>query len=166
MAQLIPNENTFVGVIAEAANKPFGLTVTGAPTLAEIAGAVDLTDFLISLNASASGNSVPTPRLKSLFETSVPGTSSATFTADFYRDDENDLAWTTLPRGTRATFIVQRFGGTGTGGRPVATEETEVWSVQVISRAGSALQSGSAQTFTMTGSVPVEPNESYVVPAA
>lgn len=166
MSNLIPNENTFIGFIAADTGKPFGTTVTGAPTLAEIAAAVDLTDFLVSLNASAQGNTVPTPRLKSLFETSVPGTSSATFTADMYRDDEADTAWDLLPRGTKGTFIVQRFGGTGTGGRPVATQVTEVWPVIVVSRAGSALQSGSAQTFTLTGSVPIEPDEAYVVPAA
>ena len=26
-------------------------------------------------------------------------------------DDETDVAWDTLPRGTRGTFIIQRFGG-------------------------------------------------------
>src|SRR4051794_7495085 len=113
MANMIPNQNSFVGFIASATSKPFGTTATGAPTLAEINGAVELTDFIVSINASATGNTVPTPRLKSLFETSVPGTSSATFTADMYRDDVADTAWTTLPRGKRGTFIIQRFGGTG-----------------------------------------------------
>jgi hypothetical protein len=165
MANMIPNQNSFVGFIASAALKPFGTTATGAPTLAEINGATDLTDFIVSINASATGNTVPTPRLKSLFETSVPGTSSATFTADMYRDDEADDAWDALPRGTRGTFIIQRFGGTGPDNRPAATQVTEVWPIQVVSRAASAMQSGQAETFTLTCSVPIEPVEDYVTPA-
>lgn len=166
MSNLIPNEQTFVGFIPAAPGKRFGLTVNGAPTLAEINAAIDITDYLVSLNASSSGNTVPTPRLKSLFETSVPGTSSATFTADFYRDDENDLAWDTLGRGVYGTFIVQRFGGSGPDLRPAAGEKTEVWSVIVVSAAAGALSSGQAQQFSLTGSVPIEPDEKYVVPAA
>lgn len=166
MSNVIPNENCFIGFIPAAVNKPFGTTATGAPTLAEINGSEDLTDFVVSINASATGNTVPTPRLKRLFETSVPGTSTATFTGDFYRDDEDDAAWDALPRGKKGTFIINRFGGTGTDKRPAATQKTEVWPVQVVSRAASAMQSGAAQTFTLTCSVPIEPDEDYVVPAA
>jgi hypothetical protein len=56
---------------------------------------------------------VPTPSFASLFETSISGTVSATFTAEFYRDDEDDLAWDTLPRATNGFFVVSRFGFTG-----------------------------------------------------
>lgn len=166
MSNVIPNENTFIGYIAGTGPNPFGPAVQGAPTLAEINASLDLTDFLISLNASATGNTVPTPRLKRLFETSVPGTSTATFTADMYRDDEADTAWDTLPRGSKGTWIVMRFGGTGTDKRPAATQKCEVWTTIVVSRAASSLASGAAQTFTLTCSVPIEPDEDYVVPAA
>ena len=164
MANMIPNQNSFVGYAAAAAGKPFGFTATNAPTLLEINGLVDLTDFIVSINASATGNTVPTPRLKSLFETNVPGTSSATFTADMYRDDAADTAWDTLPRGQRGTFLIKRFGGTGTDGRPATGEDSELWPTQVVSRAASALQSGQAETFTLTASVPIEPVEDYVTP--
>src|SRR4051812_27814938 len=158
MANMIPNQNSFVGFAPSVpTTKPFGFTTTNAPTLAEIGTLVDLTDYIVSITANATGNTVPTPRLKSLFETSVPGTSTASFTADMYRDDASDLAWDTLPRGKRGSFVIQRFGGTGTGGRPTSAQKTEVWPVQVVSRAGSALQSGQAETFTLTCSVPIEP---------
>lgn len=164
MANMIPNQNSFVGYAASAAGKPFGFTVTNAPTLAEIGTLVDLTDFIVSINASATGNTVPTPRLKSLFETSVPGTSTATFTADMYRDDAADTAWDTLPRGQRGSFLIKRFGGTGLDGRPDTGEDCELWPTQVVSRAASALQSGQAETFTLTASVPIEPVEDFIVP--
>lgn len=170
MANLIPNENTWLGFKVGAGVTPFGVTI-GAnsvitpPAAADVAGAVDLTDFLISLNASSTGNTVPTPRLRSLFETSVPGTSSAQFTADFYRDDENDTAWETLPRGTRGSFFVSRFGGQGADKMPIAGDVMEIWPVQVSSRAAGALQSGTAQMFSITCAVPVEPDEDVTVAA-
>lgn len=164
MSNVIPNEQTFIGFVPGTGLKPWGVTAQGAPTAAEILASIDLTDFVITLNASATGNTVPTPRLKRLFETSVPGTSTATFTCDMYRDDEIDLAWDTLPRGKKGTWIVMRFGGTGVDKRPVAAQKCEVWTTIVVSRAGSALNSGAAQTFTLTCSVPYEPDEDYVVP--
>lgn len=165
MSNLIPNENVYVGFLAGATGKPFGTTAPVAPTLAEIAASIDLTDYLITLNASATGNTVPTPRLKSLFETSVPGTAAAQFTAEMYRDDEDDLGWDTVPRGTKGTFLIKRFGGTGTNLKPVAAQTVESWPVIVTSRAAGALASGTAQTFMLTCSVPKEPDEDAVVAA-
>ena len=165
MANLIPNENTFIGFIVGTVPKPFGVTTLAAPTAAEITGAIDLTDDLVSLTASATGNTVPTPRLKSLFETTIPGTSAATFSAEMYRDDVNDLAWDTLPRGVRGCMVVCRFGGTGVGKRPVAAQKTEVWPIIVSSRAGSPLASGAAQMFSLSCSVPQPPAESAIVAA-
>jgi hypothetical protein len=165
MANLIPNENTWVGFALATVPKPNGVTNVNAPTLAEVNAAVDITDYIVSLTANATGNTVPTPRLKSSFETSVNGTRTASFTADMYRDDENDLAWDTFPQNTRGAVLVKRFGGTGTGGRPVVGQKVEVWPIRVSSRAPGALQSGTAQMFTLTCSVPKEPNEDAVVAA-
>lgn len=167
MSTVIPNEESWIAFLAGTGANKFGLVVTNgtvaAPTAAQIGAATDLTDFIVSLNASSSGNSVPTPRLKRKFETSVSGTVTATFSVDMYRDDENDLGWTTVPRGRTGCFFVKRFGGTGTANRPVAGQTVEVWPVEVTSRASGALSSGTAQTFTCSCSVPVEPNEDAVV---
>lgn len=159
MARLIPNENTWVG---------FATTVAAAdlePTAAEVAAAVDLTGFVISLNASARGNTVPTPSFDSLFETSTSGTSAATFDADFYRDDDNDTAWETLPRGTEGFFIISRFGGTGTNNLPVATNEVEVWPVSVSSRTMANMANNTVLTFSVSCAVNIEPNEAAIVAA-
>ena len=159
MARLIPNENTWVG---------FATALTlAAPKKGEIAAAVDLTPFLISLNAATTGNALPTPAFDALFETSVPGTVTAQFTADFYRDDATggDDAWDTLPRATKGYFIISRFGGTGAGNLPETGDEIEVWPVTVTSRSMHNAASNQVLAFTVTCSVPVEPVEAIDVVA-
>lgn len=162
MSTLIPNENCWVG-FATARPADIGLV----PKASEIAAAIELTDFLISLTANAQGNSVPTPKLKRLFEPSIPGTSTATFTAEMYRDEDPllDTAWDMLPRNTPGIFYISRFGGTGAGKMPVLADRVEVWPVRITSRAASAMTSNTAQTFSLTCSVPEEPNEDAVVTA-
>jgi len=160
MARIIPNENTWVGFAASGS-----ITNINSPTAAQIAAAVDLTPYVISLNASSRGNTVPTPSFDSLFETSTAGTSAATFDADFYRDDEDDEAWETLPRGTRGFFIISRFGGTGAENLPVATDKVEVWPVMITSRTMANMSSNTVLTFTVSCSVNVEPAEAATVAA-
>jgi hypothetical protein len=158
MGRLIPNENTWVGFATTVASK-------SAPTAANITAAADLTHWLISINASAQGNTVPTPSFDTLFETSIPGTTQASFTADFYRDDATDTAWTTLPRAASGFFIISRFGGGGTGGEPEAADKVEVWPVLVVSRTMANMANNTVMTFTVTCSVPEEPVESATVAA-
>ena len=160
MTTLIPNENSWIA-FSETMPSSTDLNPTGT----EIDGATPLTDFVISLTANSQGNTVPTPRLSSLFETSIAGTSSAQFSVELYRDSvpADDIAWTSLPRGTQGVFYVSRFGGTGAGLKPASGDQVEVWPVIVTSRSASAMSSNTAQTFTLTCSVPVEPNEDAVV---
>lgn len=157
--RLIPNENCWIGFTTAS------ITNLAAPTAAQITAATEVTDDVISLTASSTGNTVPTPSLKTLFETSIAGTSAAQFTADFYRDDEADVAWDLLPRGTVGFFFISRFGGSGAGNKPAAGDKLEVWPVEVTSRSAAALSSNTAQMFTVTASVPKEPAEDAVVAA-
>jgi hypothetical protein len=162
MSTLIPNENSWVGF-----SEDLPAAATLIPTAAEVLAATELTEFLISLTASSTGNTVPIPNLKSLFEPSIPGTSTATFTAEMYRDSvqADDLAWTLLPRNKAGVFYIARFGGTGAGLLPIVTDHVEVWPVRVTSRAPSAMTSNTAQTFTLTCSVSEEPNEDAIIAA-
>jgi hypothetical protein len=160
MARIIPNENTWIGFAA--ANS---ITNINAPTAAQVAAAIDLTAYTISLNASSRGNTVPTPSFDSLFETSTAGTSSATFDADFYRDDEADDAWEALPRGTRGFFLISRFGGSGTDNLPIAGDSVEVWPVMITSRTMANMASNTVLTFTASCSVNIEPDEDATVAA-
>jgi len=157
MARIIPNENTWIGFTAAV------VADISAPKAATLAAAIDLTGHCISLNASARGNTVPTPSFDSLFETSTTGTSAATFDADFYRDDEDDLAWETLPRGTRGTFFIARYGGSGANNLPIAGDDLEVWTVMVTSRTMANMSSNTVLTFTASCAVNVEPAEDAVV---
>lgn len=158
MARLIPNENTWVGFAAAGA-----ITNIAAPTAAQITSATNLTPFLISLNASSRGNTVPTPSFDSLFETSTAGTSTATFDADFYRDDVLDSAWDLLPRATRGFFVVSRFGGAGTKNKPISADHVEVWPTMVTSRTMANMSNNTVLTFTVSCAVIAEPNEDAVV---
>jgi len=157
MGRVIPNEQTYVCFLTTVAS------ATLAPTALEVTGGVDLTPFLMSINASAQGNQVPTPSLDSLFETSIVGTSQATFTADFYRDDTADTAWDTFPRGAKGYVVISRFGGSGTDQKPIAADIVEVWPIEVVSRTAAAMQNNAVQTFTITCAVNIVPNEAAAV---
>lgn len=159
MARIIPNEKTWVGFATTVASSSL------VPTTAEVAAAIDLTPLVMSVNASARGNTVPTPAFDSLFETSIPGTTQATFEADFYRDDTTDTAWSTLTRGAQGYFIISRFGGAGTKHKPIAADKVEVWPVAIISRTMANMASNTVLSFTVSCSVPKEPNESATVAA-
>ena len=158
MARIIPNEKTWIAFSTTPAS-------LSAPTTAELAAAVQLTSFVISISASTQGNTVPTPSLDSLFETNTPGTVQASFTGDFYRDDADDLAWETLVRGTVGCFYISRYGGTGANQKPVTGELVEVWPVAVTARTAGPMTSNTVQTFTLTAAVPDEPVEDAVVAA-
>ena len=159
MAKIIPNQNTWIGFKSSITD-----TVDLIPTEAEIGLAEDVTPFVISLNASSQGNVVPTPSLDSLFETSIPGTSQATFSGDFYRDDVTDTAWDTFTRGESGYFFVSRFGGSNaTTHEPEQGDTVEVWPVFIVSKTMANMANNTVETFTLTCSVPVEPNEDATV---
>ncbi len=159
MARLIPNEATKAYFVATAlaAFDPSAVAATA------LTGGVDLTGELVTLDASARGNTVPTPDFESLFETSVPGTSSATFTAEFYRDSDADDAWTALPRNTEGYFGILRFGGSGADGAAATGDEAEIWPVRVTTRAALPLTNNEVQRFSIECSVPIEPDEAVTL---
>lgn len=159
MARLIPNQATKVYFVPE----DLDVLDPSSYAAADAVAGEDLTGLLVTLDASARGNSVPTPDFESLFETSIPGTSTATFTAEFYRDDAADDAWDALPRNTEGVFVILRFGGSGADGAAAAGDDAELWPVRVTTRAGLPLTSNEAQRFNIECSVPVEPNESLAL---
>jgi len=161
MAKIIPNQNTWIGFTTTLSN-----TTTLVPTDLEVSNATDVTPFVVSLNAASQGNVVPTPSLDRLFETSIQGTSQASFSGDFYRDDTTDTAWELWERGDKGYFIVSRYGGSGTANAPdTAGDVCEVWPVFVVSKTMANMANNTVETFTLTCAVPQEPNEAAVVVA-
>jgi len=158
--RVIPNDDSWIAFSTTRPADPAN------PTEAELQAATVLTGFIISLTAQSQGNTVPTPNIESLFETSVPGTSQASFQADMYRDDAADTAWDLLTRGVIGYFFISRFGGTGVDHMPKAGEKIEVWPVRITSRTASAMASNTAQTFTCMSAVPEEPWENAAVKVA
>lgn len=152
-----PNEESYIG---------FAAVLTGtlsAPKLADITGAVDLTDTVMGLTASTTGQSVPTPSFRSKFETSIPGNVSASFSMDCYRYNvpAEDLAWTTLPRGTSGFMLIARYVTSGL--HPVVGDTVEVWPIDVLSRSVPNMTSNTPVSTTITASVPTEPAEDAVI---
>lgn len=159
MSRMIPNENSWVGWSLTAPADP------AAPTEDELAAAVTLTPWIVSINPTSQGNAIPAPALDSLFDRSAIGTSQGSFSGDFYRDDVDDLAWETLPRGEDGYLYVSRFGGTGTEKRPVAGQKVETWHLGITQRAGSNMTSNTLQTFASTAAILDPPEEDGVVAA-
>jgi hypothetical protein len=157
MARIIPNENSYIAFLTTIA------ATTLVPTTAEITSGVNLTPFIISINASMRGNIVQTPSFDNRFETNIPGTITGTFETDMYRDDTTDTAWTTLPRGTSGFFVISRFGGHGTLYKPIIADKVEVWPVRTVARAAANLTNNTAQTFTLQCAVTQVPNEGAVI---
>lgn len=164
MALVIPNEECYIGFV----ESPATISDLCAPSLAgELSSMVDVTCFVSSINATAQGNTIPAPRLCSLFETTVPGTSSAQFSAEFYREKPTDTAWDLLTRKTSGYFIICRFGVDYTNGTPVpkAGDVCEVWPVEITSRAAGPMASGTPMSFTVTAAVNIVPCEDAALAA-
>lgn len=152
MARIIANKNTEVVFITPV---PADLEAIDDD---DINGGVRLTQYMTSFDNATEGNEVDTPDFSTDFETSIPGTYSATVSAEFYRDDDNDLAWDTLQRGVDGVFCIMRFGTT-------AGDPMEVYPVRVTSRSPVALANNESQRFNMEAAVPDPPLEDEDVPA-
>lgn len=156
MARLIPNANTWIGF--KTVSSPSYVTSYAASS---VSSATNLTPFLISLNASAQLNVLPAPAMDSIFERTISGTEQGTLSADLYRDDSSDTAWSALGRGVEGYFIVARFGTAGA--TPTATKTVELWPVRITQRSMSNMANNTILTFTVQATVLDRPNEAVVL---
>lgn len=158
MPRIIPNEQTYIGWSETAPSD------MQAPTVAtDLTNFVDWTCFVSSITASTQGNTIPVPDLCTKFEKTIGGTVNAQFTAEFYRDDTDDTAWTTLTRGKKGYFLISRFkdvtSAAPTDPVPAVGDPVEVWPVEVTSRQAGPLSSNTVQTFSVQFAVNIEPAE-------
>jgi hypothetical protein len=161
MARIIPNQNSYILFCASMANY-------NAPTQAEVQAGINLTPFIVSINASTRGNVVATPDFSTRFETNIPGTVTSTFESDMYRDDSADTAWLALPRSTSGYFVISRFGGkggpgitlttpTGTTVTPQGTSGSTTYSYRVSAVGGGGETLAATAATTATGNATLSP---------
>jgi hypothetical protein len=106
MADMLNDGNIRVTYVASIANK-------AAPTVAELDAGVDLECLVTSdgLNTPVNEDTVSNPKLCDTVNAEAPGRATHQPALTFYRQDtpSEDVAWTTMTRGT-AGFLVVRYG--------------------------------------------------------
>lgn len=143
----------------------------GEVTLAQLATAVDLTDWLLrdGLDTPLDGNTFDVAGAKSRYNATEAGTyGGQPIRLDWFRDsdEQDDVAWDTLPRGTRGVFVIARFGHDGSSEDPLEVgDRVELWPATVISRAHRQIEADGAYRFHTSCSVPFEPNDDAEVVA-
>lgn len=83
-----------------------------AVTRAELDAAEDLTEYIAEVSGwQLENNSVATPDMGSTFESSIPGTDSASDSSfTFYEDLDEEIIETLLPKGTEGVVHILRKG--------------------------------------------------------
>lgn len=141
------------------------ITTTSAPTAAEINAGVDLTGFLTDggISTPLDGSTVDVSDMSSRFNKTQAGTfGGQNLTAELFRDDSADTAWTTLPRDTVGYFVISREGF-ATAGTAVSGDLVDVWPITVISRNMADIARNEAARFTAECAVTNVPDETVSV---
>lgn len=134
---------------------------TSAPTVAELTAGTDVTPFLSTIDTPLDGDAVDSSDLASAFNKTVAGTYGGNITAEMYRDDTTDTAWTTFDRNTEGYFVIRRFGGSGTAW--AISDSAEVYYVRIITKSPTSLDRNSVQMFSIDAAVLEEPVLNAVV---
>jgi len=145
------------GSVADVALAPTVSDTTG-PTVAEITAGTRLETYIV-------GDGISTPRsgattdISSLAERETYNIATTITNGDItmslWREfDGTDAAWTALDDSadppTTQYLIVARGGFSGAAGAPVATDECDVYTVQVVSRSPSPPNKNDGQSFEAT----------------
>lgn len=131
------------------------ITAPSGPSAAQVED-LDVTPYLRSIDTPLEGEAVDASDLSTAFNVTAAGRYGGSVTAQMYRDDTTDTAWTTFVRNTTGFITIRRFGGSTNA---IASGETvEVWPVRVITRSPATLDSGSIQMFSVEFATTAEPN--------
>lgn len=134
---------------------------TSAPTVAELGVGTDVTPFLSTIDTPLDGDAVDSSDLASAFNKTVAGTYGGNISAEMYRDDTTDTAWTTFDRNVEGYFVIRRFGGSGTAW--VIADVAEVYHVRIITKSPGTLDRNNVQMFSVDAAVLDEPVLAAVV---
>lgn len=132
-----------------------------APTTVELTAGVDVTPFMSTIDTPLDGDAVDSSDLASAFNKTVAGTYGGNISAEMYRDDTTDTAWTTFDRGVEGYFVIRRFGGSATAW--TAADDAEVYHCRIITKSPTSLDRNSVQMFGIDAAVLDEPTLDAVV---
>lgn len=147
-----------------------------APTAAEGAAGTKLSAYLVrnGLKTPATGSVIDASDVSSLFNSTAPGTyggdaAELTCHRGSIKAGTDDVAWTTLARGSIGFLIVGRSGfaqPTNGLGNPIGTltaaDRVEVYPVTVISRAMLDIADNETARFTAMLAITSTPNDNAV----
>jgi hypothetical protein len=130
-------------------------------TRAEITAAEDITAWVAEVNGwMLENNAVATPDMSSTFESSIPGTDSASDSSmTFYEDELADDVETTFVKGTAGHVILMRKGD-----KPLS-ESMDVFPVRVASRAAEYSAGNDPARTAVRFTITEEPALDTPVPA-
>lgn len=139
MGKLIFDGNYGVHFVPSVAN-------ISAPTTTEIDGGTDLTSYTPKdgVSPGVNNNRVSTGDLSTAFDAEVMGTWGSQLAIEFFKDDVNDLAWDTLPRGTSGYIVIAPFTQDPAVGDPVY-----VWQIETGTSEPMASASNENQRFNV-----------------
>lgn len=132
-----------------------------APTAAEIAGGVNLSEAIAAINGFQFNNSpIPTPDLDSTFTTSIPGEDTTdTPSLDLYDDRTGDTVRTALGKGATGIVVLAPYG-LETGKR------VELWPVESTGVNDQWTVDNDAAKVTASFAVTGVPNQNYLYPSS
>lgn len=144
-----------------------------APTATEISAGKDLSAYITrdGLKTPSTANTVDSSVIASAFTATVPGTYGGdAITLTCQRGSKggtsgDDLAWSTLTRGTQGYLVIARSGwaqdtvtGLGTpSGTPTLADRCEVYPVSVLTRAMADTAENQTSRFDATLTVTADP---------
>lgn len=156
--RLVWEENTTVWWVPAIADR-------SAPTVAEIEAGEDLTSFVPKdgIQFGFSDNTVDIGAIDTSFDAQVMGSWGAGLTISFFRDDEDDLAWDTLPRRSVGNFVIRT--NKASGAEPAASDDVMVFPVQTGQRIMNDSGANEKQRFSVTCAVTDTPDLDAAVAA-
>lgn len=130
-------------------------------TRAEIDAAFDLSDFLREVSGwGLENNSAATPDLGSSFESSIPGTDSASDSSlGFYEDLDTSEIEELLPKDTEGTILILRKGD-----KP-GSPSMDVFPIRVATKTNDISMGNDAAGFGVKANISSEPALDQVIPA-
>lgn len=157
MARIHPPGVALLSIVDTIAN-------LAAPTPAELNAGDDLTEFARGMpNIPETGNTADISNLSSKFNARQGASYGGdTATAEFYRDDATDTAYTTMTRGKQTHLVLAR-DGVATPGTFAIGDKVWVYPITIISRAAGVPGRDEVEFFVSSMAITADATEGYTL---